>query len=85
MIFYVLIQNMIRKAIHAINTEMKMKEAHRSSDLDKFQQEEMNKKDTAENQLLPGGQPARRDNIAKFLLEMTAFNCCFRPLPQKPI
>lgn len=85
MIFYVLIQNMISKAICNINTEMKTKEIHRSSDLDKFQQEEMNKKETAENQLLPRGQPAKRDSIAKFLLEMIAFYCCFRPPLQKPI
>lgn len=58
---------MIKKAIHIFHTEVKIKAAHRSSGLAKFQREDMNKKERAESQRIPGGQPARRDNVAKFL------------------
>ena len=75
MIFYILIQN-IREAIHTIHTEMKIKEAHRPSDLAKFQQDEMDKKERAKSRLVPGGQRAKETHHQ--MAELTAFSCCFK-------
>lgn len=59
----------------------------RLSDWAKFQQEEMSKKGIPESQLLPGGQPARRDSIAKFLKwwHSIALSNHHASPPQKPI
>ena len=62
------------------------KEAQRSNDLAKWQQEEMSKKQTAESQPLPGDEPAKSDSITKFLkqLHSTAVSNHHGSPPQKP-
>lgn len=69
------------------NERKKEKEAHRSSDWAKFQQREMNKEERAEHRLLPGGQPAGWDSIAKFLkwLHSIAVSNHHGSPPQKPL